>query len=107
MAVSHTNEIQISPMSGLIEVLCTVLLDIAKTSPSANINDVMAQVKNALYRNTKLTNALQTDARILPINLGQSKGYQVLVEGNATAYIGDPILIIEMLRGRSCYVRIM
>jgi NB-ARC domain len=66
-----------------------VLLDIAKTSPGANINDVMAQVKSALDRNTKLTNALQTDTRMLQINLGQSKGYQVLVEGNATAYIGD------------------
>jgi tetratricopeptide (TPR) repeat protein len=75
--------------SGAIESLCTVLLDIAKTSPSANINDVMAQVKSALDRNTKLTNALQTDTRMLQINLGQSKGYQVLVEGNATAYIGD------------------
>jgi tetratricopeptide (TPR) repeat protein len=76
-------------MSDLIEALCTVLLDIAKTSPGANINDVMAQVKSALDRNTKLTNALQTDTRMLQINLGQSKGYQVLVEGNATAYIGD------------------
>jgi 5-methylcytosine-specific restriction endonuclease McrA len=75
--------------SGAIEALCTVLLDIAKTSPGANINDVMAQVKTALDRNTKLTNALQTDTRMLQINLGQSKGYQVLVEGNATAYIGD------------------
>jgi tetratricopeptide (TPR) repeat protein len=75
--------------SGAIEALCTVLLDIAKASPSANINDVMAQVKSALDRNTKLTNALQTDTRMLQINLGQSKGYQVLVEGNATAYIGD------------------
>ncbi len=76
-------------MSDPIETLCTVLLDIAKTSPSANINDIMAQVKSALDRNTKLTNALQTDTRMLQINLGQSKGYQVLVEGNATAYIGD------------------
>jgi tetratricopeptide (TPR) repeat protein len=76
-------------MSDPIEALCTVLLDIAKTSPGANINDVMAQVKSALDRNTKLTNALQTDTRMLQINLGQSKGYQVLVEGNATAYIGD------------------
>jgi tetratricopeptide (TPR) repeat protein len=76
-------------MSDPIETLCTVLLDIAKTSPSANIDDVMAQVKSALDRNTKLTNALQTDTRMLQINLGQSKGYQVLVEGNATAYIGD------------------
>jgi hypothetical protein len=72
-----------------IKTLCTVLLDIAKTSPGANINDVMSQVKSALDRNTQLTNALQTDARILQINLGQSKGYQVLVECNATAYIGD------------------
>jgi tetratricopeptide (TPR) repeat protein len=72
-----------------IQALCTVLLDIAKTSPSANINDVVAQVKTALDRNGELTNALQTDARMLQINLGQSKGYQVLVEGNATAYIGD------------------
>jgi tetratricopeptide (TPR) repeat protein len=76
-------------MSDPIEALCTVLLNIAKTSPSANINDVMAQVKSALDRNTKLTNALQTDTQMLQINLGQSKGYQVLVEGNATAYIGD------------------
>ncbi len=49
----------------------------------------MVQVKSALDQNTKLTNALQTDARMLQINLGQSKGYQVLVEGNATDYIGD------------------
>jgi tetratricopeptide (TPR) repeat protein len=76
-------------MSDPIETLCTVLLDIAKTSPGANTNDVIAQVKSALDRNTKLTNALQTDTRMLQINLGQSKGYQVLVEGNATAYIGD------------------
>jgi tetratricopeptide (TPR) repeat protein len=76
-------------MNDPIETLCTVLLDIVKTSPGANINDVMAQVKSALDRNTKLTNALQTDTRMLQINLGQSKGYQVLVEGNATAYIGD------------------
>ncbi len=75
--------------SGAIEALYTVLLDIAKTSPGANINDVMAQVKSALDRNTKLTSALQTDTRVLQINLGQSKGYQVLVESNATAYIGD------------------
>jgi tetratricopeptide (TPR) repeat protein len=72
-----------------IESLCTVLLDIAKTSPGAKIDDVIAQVKTALDRNDELTNALQTDARMLQINLGQSKGYQVLVEGNATAYIGD------------------
>jgi NB-ARC domain len=76
-------------MSDPIKTLCTVLLDIAKTSPGANINDVMAQVKTALDRNDELTNALQTDTRMLQINLGQSKGYQVLVEGNATAYIGD------------------
>jgi tetratricopeptide (TPR) repeat protein len=76
-------------MSDPIESLCTVLLDIAKTSPGSNINDVMAQVKSALDRNGELTTALQTDARMLQINLGQSKGYQVLVEGNATAYIGD------------------
>jgi hypothetical protein len=76
-------------MSDPIETLCTVLLDIAKTSPGANINDVMAQVKTALDQDSKLTNALQTDTRMLQINLGQSKGYQVLVEGNATAYIGD------------------
>jgi tetratricopeptide (TPR) repeat protein len=76
-------------MSDPIESLCTVLLDIAKTSPGANINDVMARVKSELDRNGELTNALQTDARMLQINLGQSKGYQVLVEGNATAYIGD------------------
>jgi hypothetical protein len=44
-----------------IETLCTVLLDIAKTSPGANIKDVMAQVKSALDRNANLTNALQTD----------------------------------------------
>jgi hypothetical protein len=60
-------------MSDPIKTLCTVLLDIAKTSPSANINDVMAQVKSALDRNAKLTNALQTDTRMLQINLGQSK----------------------------------
>jgi tetratricopeptide (TPR) repeat protein len=76
-------------MSDLIQALCTVLLDIAKTSPGANINDVLAQVKSALDRNDELNNALQTDTRMLQINLGQSKGYQVLVEGNATAYIGD------------------
>jgi hypothetical protein len=76
-------------MNDPIESLCTVLLDIAKTSPGANINDVMARVKSELDRNGELTNALQTDARMLQINLGQSKGYQVLVEGNATAYIGD------------------
>jgi tetratricopeptide (TPR) repeat protein len=76
-------------MSDPIESLCTVLLDIAKTSPSANINDVMVRVKSELDRNGELTNALQTDARLIQINLGQSKGYQVLVEGNATAYIGD------------------
>jgi Tfp pilus assembly protein PilF len=75
--------------NGAIEALCTVLLDIATTSPGANINDVIAQVKSALDRNVELSNALQTDARMLQINLGQSKGYQVLVEGNATAYIGD------------------
>jgi hypothetical protein len=44
-----------------IEALCTVLLDIAKTSPGA----IMAQVKSALDRNAKLTNAIQTDARML------------------------------------------
>jgi tetratricopeptide (TPR) repeat protein len=76
-------------MKDPIEALCTVLLNIAKTSPGDNINNVMAQVKSALDRNTKLTTALQTDTRMLQINLGQSKGYQVLVEGNATAYIGD------------------
>jgi tetratricopeptide (TPR) repeat protein len=78
-----------SPMSDPIESLCSVLLDIAQTSPGANINDVMARVKSALDQNGELTNALQTDARLIQINLGQSKGYQVLVEGNATAYIGD------------------
>jgi NB-ARC domain len=76
-------------MNDPIEALCTVLLDIVTTSPGANINDVIAQVKSALDRNVELTNALQTDTRMLQINLGQSKGYQVLVEGNATAYIGD------------------
>jgi tetratricopeptide (TPR) repeat protein len=78
-----------SPMIDPIESLCTVLLDIAKTCPGDNINDVMARVKSELDRNGELTNALQTDARLIQINLGQSKGYQVLVEGNATAYIGD------------------
>jgi hypothetical protein len=76
-------------MSDLIESLCAVLLDIAKTAPGDNINDVMAQVKSALDRNAKLTSALQTDTRMLQINLRQSKGYQLLVEDNATAYIGD------------------
>ncbi|WP_309729476.1 tetratricopeptide repeat protein [Chamaesiphon sp. OTE_75_metabat_556] len=76
-------------MNDPIEALCTVLLDIAKTSPGANINDVMTRLKSELDRNGALTNAIQTDARMLQINLGQSKGYQVLVEGNATAYIGD------------------
>jgi hypothetical protein len=79
-------------MKDSIEALYTVLLNIAKTSPGDNINNVMAQVKSALDRNTKLTTALQTDTRMLQINLGQSKGYQVLVEGNATAYIGDRIV---------------
>jgi predicted NACHT family NTPase len=72
-----------------IEALCNVLLDIVKTSPGANINDVMERVKSELDRNGELTNALQTDARMLQINLGQAKGYQVLVEGKAILYIGD------------------
>ncbi len=65
-------------MSDPIEALCTLLLDIAKISPGANINDVMAQIKSALDRNAKLTNALQTDTRMFQINLGQSKSYQML-----------------------------
>ncbi len=76
-------------MSDPIESLCIVLLDIAKTYPDTNINDVMVRVKSELDRNGELTTALQTDVRMLQINLGHSKGYQVLVEGNATAYIGD------------------
>ncbi len=64
-------------MSDPIESLCPVLF--AKTSPGANINDVMARVKSKFDRNGELTNALQTDARMIQINLGQSKGYQVLV----------------------------
>jgi predicted NACHT family NTPase len=75
-------------MSDPIKYLCTVVLDIARTSPDANINNVMERVKSELDRNDELTNALQTDERILQINLGQSNGYQVLVKGNATAYIG-------------------
>jgi predicted NACHT family NTPase len=75
-------------MSDPIKYLCTVVLDIARTSPDANINNVMERVKSELDRNDELTNALQTDERILQINLGQSNGYQVLVKDNATAYIG-------------------
>jgi hypothetical protein len=83
MAVSYTNEIQqhthmSDPITfsanGAIEALCTVLLDIAKTSPSANINDVMAQVKSALDQNAKLTNALQTNTRMLARSTHLSRG---------------------------------
>jgi len=76
-------------MSDPIESLCTIFLDITRTSPGANINDVMARVKSELDRNGELTNALQTDERMSQINLGQSKGYQVIVESGGIANIGD------------------
>jgi NB-ARC domain len=76
-------------MSDPIRELCNVLLKIAQTSADSDLTSVVKRVQAELDRNVELTQALQADARMLQINLGQSKGYQVLVEANATAYIGD------------------
>lgn len=50
---------------------------------------MVSEVLRELDQNDELTQSLQQDSRMLQINMGQSKGYQVLVEANATAYIGD------------------
>jgi tetratricopeptide (TPR) repeat protein len=42
-----------------------------------------------LGQNPELTRSLKQDSRMLQINMGQSNGYQVLVEADATAFIGS------------------
>ena len=73
-----------------IESLCTIVLNIVASSQDVDINDVVAKVRNELDRNRELTNALKTFAGGMhQSNQDLSKGYQVIVNGNATAYIGD------------------
>lgn len=46
-------------------------------------------IKYELNHNPELVSLLEKDRRLLQINLGQSKGYQVLVEAGATANISN------------------
>ncbi len=76
-------------MSEPIQNLVTLLLNIVQTSPGENLDDAIEQAKSQLALNQELTSALQTDSQMLQINLGQSKSYQIEVNGHAIAYIGQ------------------
>jgi tetratricopeptide (TPR) repeat protein len=76
-------------MSDPIRELCIVLLKIAQNSTESDLTSLVERVKTELDRNAELTQDLKADARMFQINLGQSTGFQVLVEADATAYIGD------------------
>jgi tetratricopeptide (TPR) repeat protein len=76
-------------MSDPIRQLCAILLEKAQSRAGEDLSNIVADVLAELDRNTELSQSLRQNARMLQINMGQSKGYQVLVEANATAYIGD------------------
>jgi tetratricopeptide (TPR) repeat protein len=72
-----------------IRQLCTLLLEKAQSRSGEDLSSIVSDVLAELDCNAELSQSLRQDARMLQINMGQSKGYQVLVEANATAYIGD------------------
>lgn len=76
-------------MSDPIRQLCTILLEKAQSQTGENLSNIISEVLKELDSNAALSQSLRQDSRMLQINMGQSKGYQVLVEANATAYIGD------------------
>jgi tetratricopeptide (TPR) repeat protein len=76
-------------MSDPIRQLCAILLKKAQSSSGEDLSSIVADVLAELDCNAELSQSLRQDSRMLQINMGQSKGYQVLVEANATAYIGD------------------
>jgi tetratricopeptide (TPR) repeat protein len=76
-------------MSDPIQQLCKILLEKAQLRSTENLSSVVSEVLDTLECNGELTQSLRQDERVLQINTGQSKGYQVVVKANATAYIGD------------------
>ena len=72
-----------------IQQLCSLLLEKAQAKSDDELTGMVSEVLRELEQNQDLSQSLRQDLRLLQINMGQSKGYQVLVETNATAYIGD------------------
>ena len=70
----------------LIEQLCQRLAEKLQTSPAAGMNDLIAYLRDVIESDLTLKTALTQKA--VQINQGDTRGYQVLVEGGQ-AYIGQ------------------
>ncbi|MCG9890846.1 MAG: tetratricopeptide repeat protein, partial [Thermosynechococcaceae cyanobacterium MS004] len=75
-------------MDDPIQEICQILAEILRSEPSTEIDRIVSRVKAELTLNSNLAIALQSDSRMVQINQGEAKGYQVLVTGGI-ANIGD------------------
>jgi hypothetical protein len=75
-------------MDDPIQGICQILAEILRSEPNSEIDQIISRVQNELALNSSLAIALQSDLRMVQINQGKAKGYQVLVTGGI-ANVGD------------------
>ena len=76
-------------MNDPIQKICDILVRMLKSDPTSSLDLITQQVQEIVKHDNELSSALERDSRMLQINQGTSRGYQVIVESNAIAYIGD------------------
>lgn len=76
----------------LIEQLCQLLAEKLQAAPTAGLNDLIVYLRDAIESNVTLKTALTE--KVVQINQGDARGYQVLVEGGQ-AYIGQHLHVSD------------
>ncbi|WP_235113123.1 hypothetical protein [Acaryochloris sp. 'Moss Beach'] len=76
-------------MSDPIQKICQILANKLQAGSSHNTNEIVTSLRAELDANPSLIEALQKDERVVQINLGDSKGFQTLVEEGGIANIGN------------------
>lgn len=76
-------------MSDPIQKICQILANKLQAGSSHNTNEIVTSLRAELDVNPSLIEALQKDERVVQINLGDSKGFQTLVEEGGIANIGN------------------
>jgi hypothetical protein len=68
-------------MDDPIQEICQILAETLRSEPNSEIDRIVSRVQNELTLNSNLAISLQSDSRMVQINQGAAKGYQVLVTG--------------------------
>jgi tetratricopeptide (TPR) repeat protein len=86
-------------MTDPIAQLCQIIAKYLQTNPQIDPVQLVDVVQVELEQNLTLKTALNTDPRLIQLNLGDSRGYQIWVEAGGIANVGTHYHIdIEILK---------